>query len=251
MTFDNNKLTVKATCGNTCLGGNDFTNRIFAHFSKDFKRRYNVDVMTNKRAAQRLMQACERAKKNLSSSTLTSIEIDSIMDGIDFCATISREKFDEICVDLIEMCLDCIVKVIKDANISNQSHEDANISAKSVIDEIIMVGGSTRIPRLENVIRDFFGRDVGKCINPDEAVAHGAAIQAAILTGNLDARISRFLLCDVVPFSLGIEISGGNVSRLIKRNSLIPVRQSQVTHYRNIDIFNPCGQPTRCWNPNL
>ena len=209
---------VKATAGDTHLGGEDFDNRMVDHFIAEFKRKYNKDLKTNSRALRRLRTACERAKRALSSSTQTNIEIDSLFDGIDFYTSITRARFEELCADLFRSTIEPVEKVLRDAKVD-----------KSQIDEIVLVGGSTRIPKIQKLVSDFFsGKEPCKSINPDEAVAYGAAVQAAILSGVTSEKTSELLLLDVAPLSLGIETAGGMMTPLIPRNSTIPTKKSQI-----------------------
>ena len=175
------------------------------------------DVTNNKRAISRLRNACERAKRTLSSSTSAHIEIDSLVDGVDYVTQISRAKFESLCHDLFEDTMIPVEKVLKDSKIS-----------KDKIDDIVLVGGSTRIPKIQNLLKEFFnGKEPSKNINPDEAVAYGAAVQAAILTGCNDEKINSLLLLDVAPLSLGIETSGEIMTVLIPRNTTIPTKKTQ------------------------
>ena len=218
LTIDEGSLfDVRSTAGDTHLGGEDFDNRLVNHFVDEFKRKFKKDLKGNPRALRRLRTACERAKRSLSSSTQASIEIDSLAEGIDFYTKITRAKFEELCNDLFRSCLEPVEKALKDAKFG-----------KSQIHEVVLVGGSTRIPKVQKLLEDFFnGKKLNKTINPDEAVAYGAAIQAAILCGDQSAEIKDVLLLDVTPLSLGIETAGGVMTTLIKRNSRIPTDASK------------------------
>uniref|UniRef100_A0A915EU01 Heat shock protein 70 n=1 Tax=Ditylenchus dipsaci TaxID=166011 RepID=A0A915EU01_9BILA len=209
---------VKSTAGDTHLGGEDFDNLILAHLKTEFQRKHGRDISNNPRALRRLRTACEAAKRTLSSSTQATIEIDSLCDGIDFHTTLSRARFEELCAHLFRQTLGPVEQALRDAKLDKRS-----------IDEIVMVGGSTRIPKVQKLLKEFFhGKDLNLSINPDEAVAYGAAVQAAILSGVQDSTVKDVLLVDVTPLSLGIETAGGVMTKIIERNHSIPAKASQI-----------------------
>jgi len=218
LTIEEGIFEVKATAGDTHLGGEDFDNRMVDYFLTDFKRKHRKDMSKNQRSLRRLRTACERAKRTLSSSTQAHIEIDSLFDGIDFNATITRARFEDLNMDYFKKCMEPCEKVLRDAKIS-----------KAGVDEIVLVGGSTRIPKVQNMLSEFFnGKELCKAINPDEAVAFGATVQAAILSGSdKSEKLSELLLLDVTPLSLGLETAGGVMTTLIKRNTTVPAKKTQ------------------------
>lgn len=224
-TFDVTVLTidegsmfeVKSTAGDTHLGGEDFDNRMVDFFVDEFKRKHKKDLRQNPRALRRLRTACERAKRTLSASAEANIEVDSLHEGIDFYSRMTRARFEDLCGDLFRGTLEPVEKALRDAKMS-----------KSQIQEIVLVGGSTRIPKVQKLLQDFFhGKELNRSINPDEAVAYGAAVQAAILTGDQSSNIKDVLLVDVAPLSLGIETAGGVMTPIITRSTTIPTKSSQ------------------------
>merc|ERR1712193_569881 len=218
LTIEEGIFEVKSTAGDTHLGGEDFDNRMVDHFVQQFKRINKKDITDNARALRRLRTACERAKRTLSSTAQTSIEIDSLHEGTDFNTSITRARFEELNMDLFRKCMDPVEKVLRDAKMD-----------KSNIHDVVLVGGSTRIPKVQTLLQDFFnGKEHCKSINPDEAVAYGAAVQACILNNDGSDAISDVILLDVTPLSLGIETAGGMMSVLIPRNTTIPTKRDQV-----------------------
>lgn len=230
LNLDDGVFEVKATTGHTHLGGDDFDNELISFVIDEFKRKTRCDVKNNKKAISRIKKACEQAKRTLSSCTNASIEIDALYDGHDCHVTISKAKFESLCSSYFNKCMEMVDKALQDAQLS-----------KNKIDEIVLVGGSTRIPKIQTMLSEYFnGKELCKSINPDEAVAFGAAVQAAILTGVSDQKLDSIVLIDVCPLSLGVETAGGIMTPIVKRNTAIPTSKKETftTHSDNQTVVS-------------
>jgi L1 cell adhesion molecule like protein len=217
LTIEEGIFEVKATAGDTHLGGEDFDNRLVDHFMQEFKRKFKKDMSKNERAKRRLRTACERAKRTLSASTQAYIEIDGLFEGVDFHSQITRARFEDLNMDYFKACMEPVEKVLRDAKMG-----------KASVHEIVLVGGSTRIPKVQSLLKDFFnGKEPCRSINPDEAVAYGATVQAAILSDQKSDNLKDLLLLDVTALSLGLETAGGIMTKLIERNTTIPCKKTQ------------------------
>jgi heat shock protein 1/8 len=217
LTIDEGTFEVKAVAGDTHLGGEDFDNRMLKHFVEIFKRHHKEDISGNARALRRLRTACERAKRILSSAAETTIEVDSLYNGIDFSSSITRARFTELNMDLFRKCMELVEKCLTDAKMD-----------KSGVHDVVLTGGSSRIPKVQELLQDLFdGKQLNKSINPDEAVAYGAAIQAAKMAGMGNEKVQHIVLLDVTPLSLGVSIDEGCMSIVIPRNTVIPTKMEE------------------------
>ncbi|XP_060112570.1 heat shock 70 kDa protein-like [Heteronotia binoei] len=217
LSIQNGVFDVMAISGDTQLGGEDFDQRLLNHLVLEFKKKHSEDISQSHKAMQRLKAACEKAKRALSSNVRATISVDSLYNGVDFCITITRACFEDLCADLFQTTMEHVGRVLEDAGIK-----------KTQVHDIVLVGGSTRIPMIQNLLSKFFeGKELNKSINPEEVVAHGAAVQAAILTGHRYQNLENLLLLDVTPVSLGLETVGGVMDVLVKRNSPIPTKETR------------------------
>lgn len=217
LVVDDGVFEVRATGGNTHLGGEDFDNRVVEYLAKEFERKFKKSILGNKRSMRRLRTAAEQAKRNLSSSTQAPVEVDALFEGIDFYTTLTRARFEELCIDLFRSCLGPVDQCMRDAGWD-----------KGSVHEIVLVGGSSRIPKVQSLLQEYFnGKELNRSVNLDEVVAHGAAIQAAVLAHYDDENIQAVVL-DVAPLSLGIETAGGIMTSLVPRNATIPCQQSKI-----------------------
>jgi L1 cell adhesion molecule like protein len=217
LTLDDGVFEVRATAGDTHLGGEDFDNLVVDWAADEFRRKTKLDIKDNPRALRRLRTACEKAKRILSSSSQATVEVDSLADGLDLNITLTRAKFESLCDALFRKCMGPVEQVLRDSKFS-----------KDKVHDVVLVGGSSRIPRIQQLLREFFGgKELCQSINPDEAVAYGAAVQGAILGGSTSDKINDIILLDVCPLTLGIETAGNVMTPLIKRNTTIPSKKSQ------------------------
>jgi len=217
LTIEDGIFEVKSTAGDTHLGGEDFDNRMVDFFVQEFKRKTRLDLRANERGMRRLRTACERAKRTLSNAVRANIEVDALMDGVDFNTSITRARFEDMNMDYFRKCMEPVEKALRDADMS-----------KDQVDDIVLVGGSTRIPKLQQMLSDYFnGKELSRGINPDEAVAVGAATQAAILDGVSSTALDSMIVLDVTPLTLGLETAGGVMTPLVKRGTTVPAKKTQ------------------------
>ena len=218
LSLEDGLFEVRATNGNTHLGGEDFDNRLIEYCAEEFRRKTGIDIKSNPKAIYRVRASCQKAKIALSSATQAIVDIDGLMNGEDLNVVITRSKFEDLCMDLFQKCISPLEKVIKDAKMS-----------KNQVHDVVLVGGSTRIPKIQQMVQEFFnGKELNKYINPDESVAYGAAIQAAVITNVRDEKIEKIILLDVTPFSLGIETNKGEMRVFIPRNSTLPTKKADI-----------------------
>ena len=215
LSIDDGVFEVLATAGDTHLGGEDLDNRVMDYLQKQYKKKTGTDVSKNLKALGKLKREVEKAKRTLSSQQSTRIEIESFENGNDFSESLTRAKFEELNMDLFRKTMKPVEQVLKDSNLKKED-----------IDEVVLVGGSTRIPKVQQLLKEYFGKEPSKGINPDEAVAYGAAVQGGILSG--DESSADVLLIDVCPLTLGIETTGGVMTKLIPRNTVVPTKKSQM-----------------------
>ena len=217
LTIEDGVFEVKATAGNTHLGGEDFDNLVCDWVCDEFRKKTKLDIKSNPRAYRRLRNVAERAKRILSTSTQATLEVDGIMEGQDLNLVLSRAKFESLCESIFRKAMEPVQQAMSDAKMS-----------KADIHDIVLVGGSTRIPKIQQLLRDYFGgKELCQSINPDEAVAYGAAVQGAILIGSNSSKLDQVILLDVTPLTLGVETAGNVMTPLIKRNTTIPTKKSQ------------------------
>jgi heat shock 70kDa protein 1/2/6/8 len=217
LSLEDGVFEVKATAGDTHLGGEDIDNRIVNYVLEEFKKKHKVDLSDNKKAVRRIRTAAERAKRSLSGNSQVTIEVDSVHDGIDLNVVLTRARFESLCADIFTKTLEPVERVLMDAKVS-----------KADVHDIVLVGGSTRIPKVQELLSNFFnGKELCRSINPDEAIAYGAAVQAAVLSGKHDEKLDSLILLDVTPLSLGVETAGGMMTKLIPRGSTVPVKKTQ------------------------
>lgn len=229
LSIEDGVFEVLATAGDTHLGGEDFDNRIMDHLVKSYKKKTGTDVAGNARALGKLKREVEKAKRTLSNQQSTRIEIESFENGNDFSETLTRAKFEELNMDLFRQTMKPVERVLKDANVKKEEVDEVQLRVLHLVlsligvAKIVLVGGSTRIPKVQELLREYFGKDLSKGINPDEAVAYGAAVQGGILSGHEQ----RGVIIDVVPLTLGIETTGGVFAKVIPRGTTIPTKKVQ------------------------